>query len=252
MTNAIKFTPRDGSVHITVRPQGNEVEIVVADTGVGVKPEFVKHMFERFRQADASTTRRFGGLGLGLSIVRQLTELHAGTVDVESDGPDRGATFTVRLPLAAPVDRANEIALPRSRQSLNEPSLEGVRILIVDDEVDTRTLITRVMEQSGAIVTGAAGADEALLRIEIDQPQILISDIGMPGKDGYEFIRQLRARRSARELPAVALTAFARPEDRDRSMRAGFQIHIGKPVSPEELIEAIVSLVPRHGQPSMA
>ncbi len=246
LTNALKFTPRGGTVHVRVRRAQGRAEIVVSDTGCGVKPDFVPFMFERFRQADASTTRRFGGLGLGLSIVRQLTELHGGTVRVASDGIDRGATFTVSLPLAkAPAPLPDPDLATANDHSL----LEGVRVLVVDDEADSRDLVAQVIEQTGASVSRASSADEALLRVELDNPQILITDIGMPDKDGYELIRMLRSQRSAADLPAMALTAFARPEDKDRSLSAGFQLHIHKPVSPKELVQATISLLPKRKPP---
>jgi PAS domain S-box-containing protein len=207
LTNAVKFTPRDGTIRITVRGVQQTVEIEVADTGIGVKPEFAQHMFQRFRQADASTTRRYGGLGLGLSIVRQLTELHGGTVSVSSEGLDRGASFVVTLPLMMPSSSPTkaETAARPARQT-DGATLRGVRVMLVDDEPDTRTLICRILEEAGANVISAAGVDEALLRVELDQPHMLISDIGMPGKDGYELIRTVRARRSPTELPASNFT----------------------------------------------
>lgn len=248
LTNAVKFTPRDGAIRVALRPVGDEAEIEVTDSGIGVEPEFIGHMFERFRQADSSTTRHFGGLGLGLSIVRQLTELHAGRVSVSSPGPGRGTSFTVTLPLMA--DRTAQDSSPAVLPPLPAISLDGYRIVVVDDEADTRTLLASILREAGAAVTVADSVDEAMLRIELDQPQLLISDIGMPGKDGYELIRHLRARRSPDEVPALALTALASHEDSVRCARAGYQMHLPKPISPRELLEAVNALLGQPAQPA--
>lgn len=241
LTNAVKFTPREGKIRVVLKQAGNEAKLQIIDSGVGVKPEFLPHMFERFRQADSSTTRRFGGLGLGLSIVRQLTELHAGSVSVHSDGPDKGTTFTVTLPLAsASVASDESIQRPLAR---DDSVLRGQRILVVDDEADTRSFVTRVLEDAGALVSSAADAAEACEKIAKQPFQLLISDIGMPFKDGYDMIREVRLRHSSARLPAIALTAFARTEDRDRCLQAGFQLHVQKPVPPQELIDAAFSLL---------
>lgn len=245
LTNAVKFTPRGGRIEVGVERRGENVAIIVKDTGVGVKPEFLPHMFQRFRQADASTTRRFGGLGLGLSIVRQLAELHGGGVEVESDGEHRGTTFTVTLPLATSPELPDDPD-PPVRFDVN--CLDGVRVLVVDDEPDACDLVARVMEQNGATVSRAANVDDAIQRVETDRPQILISDLGMPGKDGYELIRLLRDTYAPETLPAIALTAFARPADQARSILAGFQVHVGKPIAPDELVRAVITLV-RNGHP---
>jgi CheY-like chemotaxis protein len=227
---------------------------VVADSGVGVDPVFLPHMFERFRQADSSTTRRYGGLGLGLSIVRQLTELHGGKVSVSSPGPSLGTTFVVTLPLpfrafdedaGHPVIRGGKL---RADIEQSIPPLSGVRVLVVDDETDARVLLKRVLEGRDATVELCGTAWEALHALQSFRPNILVSDIGMPDMDGYELIRRVREEASAQEIPAIALTAFVRPEDRRRAMLAGYQLHISKPADPDEVLAAIAMLTGRSGE----
>lgn len=256
LSNAIKFTPRGGKVHVMVHRVNSHTEIVVSDTGMGISPDFLPHVFERFKQADATTTRRFGGLGLGLSIVRHLVELHGGTVSVRSEGADKGATFTVSLPVtpirAGTVEQDREH--PRVERALpggtGDIPLDGIRVLVVDDEPDARELLRRVLEGRGAQVLLAGSALEALERLEGDAPDVLVSDIGMPDIDGYELIRRVRARGpgSGASIPAAALTAFARSEDRTRAMLAGYQVHMAKPVEPAELVAVVATLArPRAG-----
>ncbi len=248
LANAIKFTPHGGSVRLTLARAPAHVEIAVADTGAGIDPAFLPHVFDRFRQADASMTRRFGGMGLGLSIVRHLVELHGGTVHAESAGEGLGATFTVRLPLA--VARSGELAAPSARpagarvRDLGCVELRGLRVLVVDDQPDARELAARVLAECGAEVVTAASASEALPLVERMRPAVLVSDIGMPDVDGYELLRRVRALGPARggAVPAIALTAFARDEDRAHALRAGFVLHLGKPVEPAELVAAVASV----------
>jgi CheY-like chemotaxis protein len=229
----------------------SHIEISVADTGIGIRPEFLPHVFDRFRQADASTTRRHGGLGLGLSIVKHLVELHGGSVRVESPGEERGATFTVQLPVVV-VHRSPQ-SEPRLHPSaplavaleFKAVDLAGIKVLVVDDEVDARELIKRVLMECGAEVLTAGSAVQALELLERERPDVLLSDIGMPDIDGYELMRRVRA--LGARVPAIALTAFARSEDRTRALRAGFLQHVSKPVEPSELVATIASVLNRVG-----
>ncbi|TWH44096.1 PAS domain S-box-containing protein [Dulcicalothrix desertica PCC 7102] len=252
LANAIKFTPRNGKVQIVLERVDSRMEISVIDTGLGIKPEFLPHVFERFSQADGSITRKHGGLGLGLSIVRGLTELHGGTVRVKSDGEGMGTTFTVSLPIAAVIPNVTEqnkahrdIANSSEEfDDFEQLTLTGVKILVVDDEPDARELIRCVLEDASANVITAGSAHDALNLITQEAPDILISDIGMPDEDGYEFIRKIRSLPSEKggKIPAVALTAYARAEDRKRAMIAGYQMYLTKPVEPSELLAVISSL----------
>lgn len=256
LTNAIKFTPKGGKVQVVLERVNSHIEINVADTGIGIQPEFLAHVFERFRQADASITRAHGGLGLGLSIVKNLVELHGGAVHVKSPGVDHGTTFTVHLPLTVihRYDGSGERLHPKTSHALSADfkatDLSGVKVLVVDDEVDTRELIKRVLVDCKADVLVAGSAAEALLLVESARPQVLLSDIGMPEMDGYELLKRIRALGSDRggKIPAIALTAFARTEDRTRALRAGFIIHVSKPVEPTELIATIASVAGRADQ----
>ena len=246
LNNAIKFTPEGGTVQVRVHTSGNQTELIVADSGQGIRPEFLPYVFDRFRQGDASTTRRHGGLGLGLSIVKSLVEMHGGTVSAHSAGEGQGATFTVRIPAVPVHARVREEALlsaPLTAPRLTR-ELAGVRILVVDDDPDARSLAQRVLEDSGAGVRTAASAAEALAALEaVELPDVVVSDIGMPEQDGYDLIRQVRALPgAASRIPAVALTALARGEDRSRALQAGYQRHISKPVDPAELVCLIADL----------
>jgi signal transduction histidine kinase/ActR/RegA family two-component response regulator len=249
LSNAVKFTPKGGKIDILVQRVNSHVEIVIHDTGIGIGPEFLPCLFERFRQADSSTTRRYGGLGLGLSIVKQLVELHGGGVRAESKGEGSGATFVVALPLR-PIVESNGTPSqhPRSQSLLPQRaarvSLSGIRVLLVDDEPDARDLLRSVLTAVGAEVLTAASADEGFLCAKVEHPDVIVSDIGMPERDGYEFIRDVRRLSSAEggKTPAIALTAFARSEDRTRAMLAGYQVHVSKPIEPVELIATIKSL----------
>ena len=251
LSNAIKFTPRDGQVTVELARRGDSVVITVRDTGTGIKPEFITHVFERFRQADASMTRRHGGLGLGLSIVKHLIEQHGGTVRAESAGEGLGSSFSIELPLskAAPPTRRSRAGLvgapSPATPELTLRDLGGVSVLVVDDDRDARELIARILTDCHARVRIAASAREAFDALRADLPDLLISDLGMPEVDGFELLSWVRSlgRDRGGLLPAVALTAFARSEDRLRALEAGFNSHISKPVEPSELIAAVASLV---------
>jgi PAS domain S-box-containing protein len=251
LSNAIKFTARDGLVRIDLRPAGGNVEIAVSDTGAGIAPEFITHVFERFRQGDASTTRQHGGLGLGLSIVKHLIEQHGGTVRVASEGEQRGACFTVELPaasaqlMAARPDRARYSPPSPLTPDIIQRDLSRVKVLVVDDEPDARDLIKRILSDCNANVTTVPSARAALAAFRATPPDVLVSDLGMPGMDGFELLAQVRAlgKAAGGDVPAVALTAFARSEDRLRALEAGFAAHISKPVEPSELIATVADMV---------
>ncbi|MFT3764825.1 MAG: ATP-binding protein [Minicystis sp.] len=241
VSNAVKFTPRGGHVRVSLTRAAGCAELEVADDGQGIPSEFLPHIFDRFRQADASTARRHGGLGLGLSIVKHLVELHGGAVRAESDGLGRGARFTVALPLlddGADLPDSRDVRAAVSDRAI----LAGVRVLVVEDEPDAREMALRVLEESGAAVRTAASAAEALAAIDAARPDVLVSDIGLPEMDGYELIRRVRAGAPARDVPAIALTAFARPEDRTRALGAGFQSHVTKPLEPSALVATVARL----------
>ncbi len=249
VSNAVKFTLKGGRVQVHVERVNSHVELTVADTGRGISPEFLPHVFDRFRQADGGIEREIGGLGLGLSIVRHIVELHGGTVGVESDGPGHGAVFTVRLPLSLArrpegdddrVHSSARTAMPFA----NAAVLDGLRLLVVDDEADTRELLGYVLGERGAAVQTAASAQEAMEVLERWQPDLLLSDIGMPGEDGYKLIRAIRNHDmdGIRRVPAIALTAYARAEDRVRIFSEGFEAHLPKPVEPIELVAVIAGL----------
>lgn len=244
VSNALKFTPAGGRIEVSVRREGAGVVLQVEDTGDGIPPEFLPHVFERFRQADGSTTRRHGGLGLGLALTRELVILHGGTIEARSAGAGHGATFRVTLPLAAPVPEVPGV-LPPAR---GRARLAGARILVVDDEVDSRELLLQLLASWGARPRGAGSAREAAAALEADRPDLLVSDIAMPGEDGCQLVQELRRRERAlgeRALPAVALTAFTRPEDRRRVLAAGFDAHVPKPVEPDELVATLSALLDR-------
>ena len=258
LSNAVKFTPSGGFVQVSFQRIKSHVEITITDSGEGIKAEFLPHVFDRFRQADGSTTRTYGGLGLGLAIVRHLVELHGGVVRAESAGEGQGATFRVRLPLMLTHDQRSSRADPQALQEIAKgvgsvgcpPSLDGLRVLIVDDEPDTRELVTTMLGRCGAEVRTAASASEALECFKSWQPGVLIADIGMPGQDGYALIREVRSLSQERggSTPALALTAYARTEDRVRALSAGYQVHLAKPVDREELAAAVASLAGRIAQ----
>jgi PAS domain S-box-containing protein len=280
LSNAIKFTQENGRVTVRLDRDGAEARLTVCDDGCGIKPEFLPHVFDRFRQADSSYTRRHGGLGLGLAIVRHLVEMHGGTVMAESAGEDQGATFIVRLPLlplrvgvpardahlwvaGGLLNKAAEGLAADNRAELtigNRQSaiLDGLWLLVVDDDRDARELLTEALGQRGAKVTSAGSATEAMAVLAAGtsgrQPDVLLSDLGMPGADGLDLIQQIRASTQAalREMPAIALTAYARPEDRARVLEAGYQMHVAKPFDTDELIRAILALAEQHQRNSAA
>ena len=255
LSNAVKFTPRNGSVQVRVQRDKTHVAIAVRDSGEGIKRDFLPHIFERFSQADGSTTREHGGLGLGLAIVRHLVELHGGTVRAESQGEDLGSTFIVTLPLKEasgarsqrPKSQGDDPVVADARRIVRSPSLAGLRLLIVDDELDFRELVTVMLGQYGAVVKTAASASEALVYVETWSPDVLVADIGMRDEDGYGLIRKVRSLSSERGggTPALALTAYTREDDRLRALSAGYQIHLAKPITGPELAAAVANLVGR-------
>jgi CheY-like chemotaxis protein/anti-sigma regulatory factor (Ser/Thr protein kinase) len=284
LSNAIKFTPKDGHVAIRLRREGPNVELSVSDTGLGIKREFLPHVFERFRQGDSSNTRAHGGLGLGLAIVRHLVELHGGTVEVDSRGEGQGATFKVFLPLItapAAVKTSRADAVPKlegnvapapnvdtASSSLADGSskkgrsfgegaanfnqflmLDGVRVLVVDDEAETLDLLVAVLKKYGANVSSATSTAEAIEKFQSVKPDVLVSDVQMPGENGYDLIGKVRAlgAQQGGGVPAAALTAYAGVEDRMRALLAGFQIHVPKPVEPAELAAVVATLAGRNG-----
>jgi PAS domain S-box-containing protein len=252
LSNAIKFTPAGGKVSISVRRIDSTVELTVTDSGRGIRPEFIPYVFERFRQADASTTRTQGGLGLGLAIVKHLVEQHGGTVSAASEGDGKGATFTVRLPQSNSVDLeptpAPAAAPAPAVVRPAGPPLAGLKILAIDDEADARNLLKRFLERCGASVTAADSVAEAMTALRSERFDLVISDIGMPHEDGYVLIKKLRAlpEEEGGQTPAIALTAFARAEDKQRCLQAGFHVHVAKPIEPDELMD-VVEAVTRSG-----
>lgn len=251
LTNAVKFTPRGGRVDVRLRVVGEHLELDVRDSGIGIARDFLPLVFDRFRQADSSITRSQGGLGLGLSIVKQLVELHGGSVAVSSAGTDKGSTFTVVLPLAAHWDRRVDDNPESVRGGLGGPlaelNLQGLKVLVVDDEPDARELVRQLLTDSHAEVHTAASATEGLALLQRERPDLLLSDIGMPERDGYQFIRDVRRlppHEGGRTL-AIAVTAFARSDDRTRAMLAGYQVHLSKPIEPYELLATVASLTGR-------
>jgi signal transduction histidine kinase/CHASE1-domain containing sensor protein/ActR/RegA family two-component response regulator len=257
LSNAIKFTPKEGKVEIHLKQTSDDlVQIKVIDNGQGIKPEFLPYVFDRFRQADGSITRSFGGLGLGLAIVRHLVELHGGTVSADSAGEEKGATFTVNLPILVNQQRTSSVEPTQQSQQIaddyfhDHQSLEGIKILVVDDEADARELITSILEAAGAMAMAVSNTTEAINKILELKPSILISDIGMPGEDGYSLIRKVRSLNPEQggKIPALALTAFATTEDRNQAITAGYQEHIAKPVEPRELVDVMLILIERRGQ----
>jgi signal transduction histidine kinase/CheY-like chemotaxis protein len=248
LSNAVKFTPRGGRVCARVAPRGARAELRVEDTGEGIAAAFLPHVFEHFRQADGSTTRRHGGLGLGLAIVKHLVELHGGRVRAESEGEGKGAAFTVELPLApgpeGEVPSPGEASLPGS-----PPELGGVRVLVVDDDPDVRELVASLLSGCGAVVRTTASTAGAFAEMQRERPDVVVSDIGMPGEDGYAFVRRLRALPPGEggATPAAALTAYASATDRQAALEAGFQMHVAKPVEPADLLAAVAALAAMNG-----
>ncbi len=251
LSNAIKFTPRGGQVEVHLREIGQNAVVQVKDTGIGIRSEFLPYVFDRFRQAESTLTRSHGGLGLGLSIVRHLIELHGGTVEVASEGEAQGALFTVKLPLRAEIAEgaALEGRAPSTSGVWSLPRLlSAVHVFVVEDEEDTRDLLVTALEQCGADVSAFATVADALAAFDKTTPGVLVSDIGVPVEDGYSLIRKVRARQPDQggTVPAVALTAYARPEDRARALDAGFHTHLAKPVDPSELVATVARLAGRR------
>lgn len=251
ISNAVKFSRKGGSIVVRLNRDETWIELAVIDHGAGIATDFLPHIFERFRQEDASSTRKHGGLGLGLSIVKHLVELHGGTVRAYSEGPDQGSEFVIRLPITASnlpdfsTTKVHHSQIPVHDANYRAAGdIAGTKVLVVDDDVDTRVLLQRLLRDCHVNVTTATNVDEALVLIDQIQPQLLISDIGMPNRNGYDLIREVRERGfDFHRLPAIALTAFARGEDRRKALQAGFQLHLKKPVDPGELISAIASLL---------
>jgi CheY-like chemotaxis protein len=251
LTNAVKFTPSRGAIALTLDQRDSEVVLEVRDTGVGIPADFLPNVFERFRQADARRTRSFGGVGLGLSIVRHLVELHGGTVTAASEGEQKGATFTVRLPAldaATPAQHPGREATSSDAGLATHVRLDGLRILLVDDDAEAVELMRHLLEHRGAQVNVATSADRALNELSVLRPHLLISDLGMPEVDGIELIHQVRERQIA--VPAIAVTAYARREDAARAIDAGYQAHVAKPIDWTQLLETIVSVSPPLDAPS--
>jgi CheY-like chemotaxis protein/nitrogen-specific signal transduction histidine kinase len=254
LSNAIKFTPRGGHAHITVRSIGGYCDIEVKDTGAGIASDLLPYVFDRFWRADSCTEHRYAGLGLGLALAKRLAELHGGTVTATSPGSNQGATFTVVVPRVAPRDRQSDEDVPaalvnntaQQRSDVAaQTDLSGLRVLVVDDEPDTLDLLRRVLGDSRAQVAAAPSVEAALATLDGFEPHVLISDVSMPGRDGYDLIRAVRTRTSSERLPAAALTAYTRPDDADRAHAAGFQVHLAKPVEPEQLVKMVARLAGR-------
>lgn len=246
LSNAVKFTPQGGKITVRVEREGSNAKLTVQDTGQGIDPEFLPRVFDRFRQADSSTTRTFGGLGLGLAIVRHLVELHGGTVSAESEGVGKGATFAATFPLL--TGRAEPAAHVAEVNHSEIRSLDGLRVLLVDDEPEAREIISTVMSRTGAEVKACVCAGEALMTMVEWRPDVILSDIAMPEEDGYSFIDKVRLlpREKGGETPAAALTAYARDEDRVRALAAGYQMHIAKPIAANQLVTIVAKLAGRE------
>jgi signal transduction histidine kinase/ActR/RegA family two-component response regulator len=265
VANAVKFTPKGGHVDVTLRRERSSFHVQVSDTGQGISPELLPHVFDRFRQADGSTRRQFGGLGLGLSIVKYIVEAHGGTVEVTSEGEGKGSAFTVRLPIrAVRIGEEDDEPASASDTGEDEPAdsvsvadrrppvrLDGVHVLVVDDEADARRILAMVLERAGAVVFTADSVAAAIEALAKARPDVLVSDLGMPDQDGFDLIRHLRQDgHEARDLPAIALTAFVQKDDAQLALSAGFQRHLSKPVDPHDLTSAIARLAGCTGAPS--
>ena len=252
VANAIKFTPAGGKVQVSLERVNSHLEIMVADTGMGIPADLLPYLFERYRQGDSSTTRQYGGLGLGLAIAKHIVDRHGGTIHAKSPGSGQGARFRVHLPVVvAHAREESSRAHPSSgwADAAPEADLSGLKVLVVDDETDACEMLKAVLGRVGAQVVATTSPEAALTIIQTDPPSVLVSDIGMPGMDGYELLRRIRAAQPevATKLPAIALTAFARSEDRTRALLAGFRAHVSKPVEPAEIIATIASVAGRTG-----
>jgi len=248
----VKFTGKGGKVQVRLERVNSHVEVSVSDTGIGIAPDFLPHVFERFRQADTGIARARSGLGLGLSIAKQLAEMHGGTIEAASGGLGTGATFRLKLPLMIvhPTRDESERVHPRSSSSaarIPVGDLQGVHVLAVDDDTDALSLLAELLAAAGAQVSTAQSGEEALRLLDAEPPSVLVSDLGMPQVDGFQLIEQVRRHRNpiVRRMPAAALTAYARSDDRMKALRAGFQIHLAKPIDPAELVTTIAALVKR-------
>ena len=248
LANAVKFTPAGGRVQVVLERADSSVEISVSDTGRGIKPEFLPHVFDRFRQQDSSTTRQHGGLGLGLAIVKHLAEQHGGRIRAKSPGEGQGATFTLTLPLSLHRAAEQDAPAPAAPEDPQAIDLKGIRVLVVDDDADSRELMHRLLQERHAEVVLAQSGIEAMQIFDEYPPTVLVSDIGMPGMDGYELIRHIRSKPSANggTVPALAVTAFARSDDRRKAMVAGYDMHVSKPIDPAELLAIISRMATRH------
>jgi signal transduction histidine kinase/ActR/RegA family two-component response regulator len=246
LSNAVKFTPQGGKITIRIEQERSHAKVTVQDTGQGIEPEFLPRVFDRFRQADSSTTRSFGGLGLGLAIVRHLVELHGGTVSAESEGTGKGATFSARFPLLS--DRSTPIAPAADLNAAETRSLDGLRVLLVDDEPEAREILSTVITRTGAEVKTCNSASDALSKLAEWRPDVILSDIAMPDEDGYSFIGKVRSlpRDKGGETPAAALSAYARDEDRMQALAAGYQMHIAKPIGASQLVTMVAKLAGRE------
>jgi len=248
-SNAVKFTERGGRVEVRVTCANSHVGVTVRDTGIGIPAEFLPHVFDRFRQADAGITRSHGGLGLGLAITRHLVELQGGRVFAASEGLGKGSSFRIELPVNAgrPLDERHPGWVSREHAHINVPELQGIRILAVDDDRDALALVREILEATGAVVMTADSAQHALEILDRTTPDVMLADLGMPHMSGFELIDRVRRseRAEIRQMPAVAVTAYARSEDRAKALRSGFQIHLAKPVDPGELMAVTAALVSR-------
>jgi signal transduction histidine kinase/ActR/RegA family two-component response regulator len=256
LTNAVKFTAKDGSIRITVRRVESDIELAIVDNGVGITPDFLPHVFETFRQSDSTVTRTYSGLGIGLSITKHLVELHGGSIQAISDGPGHGASFVVRIPVSPLVSTTVGVGRPPAATAAGDigafaDTLAGLRILVVDDDDDARELLLILLETCQVEARGAGSARDAIAALAEFQADVIISDIGMPGEDGYSLIRSIRASADKRiaATPAIALTAYARPEDRTKALVHGFNMHLTKPVAPTELLALVADLSGRQRQP---
>jgi CheY-like chemotaxis protein/anti-sigma regulatory factor (Ser/Thr protein kinase) len=243
LSNAVKFTPSGGIVNVIAQREGNEVRIDIVDTGIGIRAEFLPHVFDRFRQAEVASTRAHGGLGLGLAIAKELVELHAGQISVESEGPGRGTRFTIRMPLPARTADLGDTAAPVEEGY----DLRGLDVILVEDEVATRDTMRRLLTFHGAKVRAVDSVSAALEAVKMQAPRVLVSDIGLPGEDGYSLIKQVRENfgQVTPRIQSLALTAFARPEDREHALASGFDDYLAKPVDADRLISTIQQLARR-------
>jgi CheY-like chemotaxis protein len=245
ISNSLKFTPPDGRITVRMSAEGEEAVLRIEDTGEGIAPEFVPHVFDRFRQEQSASTRSHAGLGIGLSLVRHLTELHGGTVAVESPGKGQGAIFTLRLPLLGTRAAGGKAPGPAA-EGLAVRALDGLRVLVVDDEADAREVMAVTLRDAGAEPTTAASVAEALAALETASPHAVVSDIAMPGRTGYDLARALKDNPLTASIPLIAVTAYTRAEDREDALAAGFDAHVAKPFDPRSLVGLLAGLHPKQ------